>query len=200
MSILVLASDNVHKCTEIQAGLPAWECVPQSHWDLETPEETGLTFVENALLKARYASKETGLPALADDSGLVVPALAGAPGIYSARYAGEGATDQQNIAKLLTFMEEFSGEERSAYYYCVIVAVAHPEDPTPCIGSALWWGKIALKPVGTGGFGYDPVFYLPDHTCTVAELPAGEKQQLSHRARALLHFQQQWSQEQNACL
>ncbi|SCZ64916.1 XTP/dITP diphosphatase [Thiohalomonas denitrificans] len=187
MKRVVLASGNrgkVREINEILAGLDI-EVVPQTEFGVEEVEETGLTFVENAILKARNAAAHTGLPAIADDSGLEVDVLNGAPGIYSARYAGPGATDQANLEKLL---EELSGVEdagRTARFQCLMVYMDHEADPTPIICQGSWEGRIAREPKGESGFGYDPVFYVPDHDCTAAQLSGEEKNRLSHRGQAL---------------
>lgn len=151
--------------------------------------ETGLTFVENALIKARHASAVTGLPALADDSGLIVDALGGAPGLYSARYAGSPTDAQANNAKLLDAMRAVPAERRSARFYAVIVLLRHPEDPQPLIAEGSWEGVITTEPRGTGGFGYNPVFLDPVHGLTAAEMDTALKNRLSHRAVALATLQ-----------
>lgn len=184
---LVLASGNPGKLREISAifersGL---EVHAQSDWDVPEAVEDAPTFVENALLKARNASLHTGLPAIADDSGLVVPALDGAPGIYSARYAGPGAGDTANNRKLLAEMKDLSGTDRAAFFQCAMVLVRGPEDPVPLLACANWWGEIVRQPRGDGGFGYDPLFWLPDRFCTSAELPAAVKNRISHRGQAM---------------
>ena len=148
-------------------------------------EETGLTFVENAILKARNAAQHTGLPAIADDSGLEVDALAGAPGIYSARYAGAGATDLENLEKLLDALADVPEENRSARFQCLMVYMRHADDPTPLICQGSWEGRILTAARGSNGFGYDPVFYVPTHNCASAELAADIKNSLSHRGQAL---------------
>ena len=148
-------------------------------------EETGLTFVENAILKARNAAQHTGRPAIADDSGIEVDALNGAPGIYSARYAGIGASDQANLEKLLTELGDLPEEKRTARFQCLMVYMRHANDPTPLICQGSWEGRILFKPQGENGFGYDPVFYVPTHDCSSAELPADVKNSLSHRGQAL---------------
>jgi XTP/dITP diphosphohydrolase len=156
----------------------------QTELDVSAPPETGATFVENALLKARHAARATGLPAIADDSGLVVDALGGAPGVRSARFAGEHADDQANVAELLRRLAD-PGLDRSARFHCVLVALVHAEDPAPAIASAAWAGRIATAARGTGGFGYDPVFFVPALQRTAAELTAAEKNGASHRGTAL---------------
>jgi XTP/dITP diphosphohydrolase len=151
---------------------------------LEPPEETGSTFVENALIKARHAARVTAKPALADDSGLCVEALGGAPGVFSARFAGPGATDSDNIERLLRELEGIEAGRRRAAFYCVIVALRSPDDPIPVIATGRWPGLITLEPRGTGGFGYDPVFWDPERGLTAAELSADRKNRVSHRGRA----------------
>lgn len=186
MQTVVLASGNAGKLREFQHLLAqcGFQVRPQSDFGLDSPEETGLTFVENALLKARYASAQTGLPAIADDSGLAVEALQGAPGIYSARYAGPDATDAQNNQLLLDAMANIEEPERGARYHCVLAFLHHAEDPTPLLCHGQWQGSILTAPRGEGGFGYDPLFYIPSHGCSVAELDPAEKGRISHRARA----------------
>ncbi|MBF7053666.1 RdgB/HAM1 family non-canonical purine NTP pyrophosphatase [Halomonas sp. KAO] len=184
---LVLASGNAGKLREFAQLLGPLGCqvFPQSDFAVAEVEESGLTFVENALLKAREASRVSGLPALADDSGLEVDALEGAPGIYSARYAGEPKSDARNNAKLLEALAEVPEGARDARYWCVLVYLRHPEDPVPLIVQCSWEGQILAHPRGEGGFGYDPLFWLPDQGMSAAELSAAEKNRLSHRGRAL---------------
>jgi len=187
MKKVVLASGNQGKVREINqilAGLDI-EVVPQSDFDVPEAEETGLTFVENAILKARNAAQHTGLPAIADDSGIEVDALHGAPGIYSARYAGVGASDQANLEKLLKELDGVPANLRSARFQCLMVYMRHGDDPTPLICQGTWNGRITEAPSGDNGFGYDPVFFVPGHDCTSAELPSEEKNRLSHRGQAL---------------
>ncbi|MGR4070540.1 RdgB/HAM1 family non-canonical purine NTP pyrophosphatase [Billgrantia sp. C5P2] len=184
---LVVASGNPGKLREFgqlfeSLGL---RIRPQAEFGVTDVEETGLTFVENALLKARAASSASGLPALADDSGLEVDALAGRPGIYSARFAGEPKSDARNNAKLLASLAEVSGAARSARYWCALVYLRHADDPVPLIVQRSWEGEILEQPRGEGGFGYDPLFWLPSLGKSVAELGAEEKNRLSHRGRAL---------------
>ncbi len=187
MENIVLASGNQGKVKEIQQLLSplGWHVTPQTEWGFEEAEETGLTFVENAIIKARHASQLTGLPALADDSGLAVTALGGAPGIYSARFAGPQCSDSDNIAKLLRQLTDTPGQERHASFHCVIVFLRHAEDPTPIICQGRWDGYITTTPQGTQGFGYDPVFWVPDLQCTAAQLTLEQKHQYSHRGHAL---------------
>ena len=183
----VLASGNRGKVREIQAVLSGAgiEVVAQGEFGVESVEETCTTFVENALQKARHAALMTGLPAIADDSGLAVDALAGAPGIHSARFAGPEANDQANVTKLLAALAETPDEARGAQFHCVIVAMLSADDPAPLISHGDWLGRIARAPAGNGGFGYDPIFYVPDLDNTAAQLPANVKNQISHRGRAL---------------
>ncbi|MCF6325382.1 MAG: RdgB/HAM1 family non-canonical purine NTP pyrophosphatase [Gammaproteobacteria bacterium] len=185
---IVLASGNQDKVREIGALLADldFEIVPQSDFGLTEAEESGLTFVENAIIKARHAAHHTGLAAIADDSGLEVDALNGAPGIYSSRFAGIDATAQQNLDKLLIDLKDtHEATERTARFQCVIVYLEHETDPTPIICQGSWEGRILFESHGTNGFGYDPVFYIPDHHCTSAELPPEVKNGLSHRGKAL---------------
>lgn len=185
--IIVLASSNAGKVREFNqllGGLQL-EVVPQSRFNVADADETGLTFVENAILKARNAAQHTGRPALADDSGLEVDALHGAPGIYSARYAGPKASDAENLEKLLAMLKDVPEEKRGARFQCVLVYLRHTLDPTPLICQGAWEGRILTAPRGTSGFGYDPVFFVPSHACSAAELPAETKNVLSHRGQAL---------------
>ncbi|WP_455235454.1 XTP/dITP diphosphatase [Thiogranum longum] len=186
-SKIVLASNNVGKVREINQLLEdsEFEVVPQSEFSVPDIEETGLTFVENALLKARNAAEHTGLPAIADDSGLEVDALDGAPGIYSARFAGAGASDMDNLNKLLDALRDVDDERRSARFQCVMVYMRHPRDPTPHIFQGTWEGRILREARGQHGFGYDPIFLVPDQHCSSAELPPEVKNRLSHRGQAL---------------
>ena len=184
---IVLASSNAGKVREFNqllGGLQL-EVVPQSHFNVTDAEETGLTFVENAILKARNAAQHTRLPAVADDSGLEVDALHGAPGIYSARYAGPNASDAENLEKLLGMLNDIPEAQRGARFQCVLVFMRHALDPTPLICQGTWEGRILTRPCGTNGFGYDPVFFVPTHECSAAELPAEVKNSLSHRGQAL---------------
>lgn len=187
MRRIVLATNNSGKVREFGAVLArfALDIVPQSAFNVPEAEETGLTFVENAILKARNAALYTGLPALADDSGLTVDALGGAPGIYSARYAGFGAGDRANIDKLLAELSGVPAERRTARFVCALALLHHPADPTPLLCQASWEGVILTEPRGTGGFGYDPVFLVPTENRTAAELELSAKNRLSHRGRAL---------------
>jgi XTP/dITP diphosphohydrolase len=181
----VLASNNAGKLSEFSElfdnmGLTV---VPQRDYDVTDANETGLSFIENALIKARHASDSTGLPAIADDSGLVVPALGGAPGIYSARYSGSG--DNANNTKLLDEMKRFEGDDRRAFYVAVIAVVKSASDPMPTIAEGRWHGSIGLLPKGEGGFGYDPLFIPDGASITAAEMAREDKQRVSHRAKAL---------------
>ncbi len=187
MKEIVLASSNRGKVREINQLLSDIDLQvrPQSGFGVTDVEETGLTFVENAILKARNASSHTGLPAVADDSGLEVDALNGAPGIYSARYAGSGAGDQANLEKLLEVLKDIPEARRSARFQCLLVFLRHAGDPTPVICQGTWEGRILFAPRGDNGFGYDPVFYVPTHNCTSAELAPEVKNALSHRGQAL---------------
>jgi XTP/dITP diphosphohydrolase len=184
---LVLASGNAGKLRELTAMLEplGWAVRPQSEWQLEEAVEDGLSFIENALIKARHAAAFTGLPALGDDSGLAVDALDGAPGIYSARYAGVGAGDEANNRKLLQALAEVPELERGAHFYCAMACVRHPNDPAPLLAIGRWDGRILEAPVGTGGFGYDPLFWVAEESCSSAELPPEVKNRLSHRGKAL---------------
>ena len=187
MQDIVLASSNPGKVREINQVLAGLNVIvrPQAEFNVIDAEETGLTFVENAILKARNAAQHTGLPAIADDSGLEVDALAGAPGIYSARYAGEGASDLENLEKLLDALADVPEENRSARFQCLMVYMRHADDPTPLICQGSWEGRILMAARGSNGFGYDPVFYVPTHNCASAELAADIKNSLSHRGQAL---------------
>ena len=184
---VVLASSNQGKLREIQQLLAPlnWQLLSQSQLTIEDAEETGLSFVENALIKARHASTLAGLPALADDSGLEVDALGGKPGIYSSRFAGPDATDQDNMTALLQAMIGVSETQRTARFHCVIVYLRHSQDPTPLIAQGVWEGRILENPRGNNGFGYDPVFFSPHHGRSAAQLTPEEKNSSSHRARAL---------------
>lgn len=187
VNTLVLASGNAGKLNEFNQLLSplGFDVRPQADFGVHEVEETGLTFVENALLKAREASHVSGLPALADDSGLEVDALNGAPGIYSARYGGEPKSDEKNNATLLAALSDYAEGQRSGRYWCVLVYLRHPKDPVPIIVQRSWEGEILAHPRGKEGFGYDPLFWLPDQGMSVAELPSESKNRLSHRGRAL---------------
>ncbi|HTF96139.1 MAG TPA: XTP/dITP diphosphatase [Cellvibrio sp.] len=195
MKKIVLASGNKGKLREFQDLLSGYgfEVVPQSDFFSENAEETGLTFVENAILKARYACAKTGLPALADDSGIEVDALNGRPGIYSARYAGEKANDEKNNQKLLVELNSIPAEKRTARYHAVLAFMRHAEDPTPVLCHGIWEGLILNEPRGDGGFGYDPLFFVPTHNCASAELAKEEKNRISHRGKAMQELLQKLS-------
>ena len=182
---IVLATGNQGKVKELAAMLNELniEVLPQSQFDVPDVPETGTTFIENAIIKARHAAKITGLPAIADDSGLEVDALNGAPGVYSARFAGENANDQDNIDKLLVEMQGKTA--RSARFWCVLVYMRHADDPTPLVCQASWEGTITEDQQGREGFGYDPVFYVASEGCTSAQLTKEQKNALSHRGQAL---------------
>ncbi len=187
---LVLASGNAGKLAELQAMLGNdVEVLSQSLFVTREAEETGGTFIENAILKARHAARASGLPALADDSGLAVDALGGAPGIYSARYAG-GAGDAANNAKLLEALGDLPAEQRGARFICALALLTHADDPTPIICEGVWHGRILNAPQGANGFGYDPLFWVPETECSSAELDAREKNRLSHRGRAMAQLRQ----------
>ncbi len=182
---IVLASNNQGKLKEMREILRPLDVSlhSQSEFDVPDAPEPYFTFLENALSKARHAAKLTGLPAIADDSGICVTALGGAPGVFSARFAGEPKSDARNNEHLITTLKDH--QDRSAYYYCVLVYVRSESDPQPVIADGRWDGEIIAEPRGDAGFGYDPYFYLPNLQCTVAELDATQKNQLSHRAQAL---------------
>ncbi|WP_415886679.1 XTP/dITP diphosphatase [Neptuniibacter sp. QD37_6] len=184
---IVLASGNKGKLKEFNQVLADLdvEVVPQSEFNVSDADETGLSFVENAILKARHAAEVTGLPALADDSGLEVDALQGAPGIYSARFSGEGATDAKNNELLLEKLEGIPSEQRSARFRCVLVFMRHANDPTPLICQGSWEGTILEQASGSNGFGYDPLFWIPELEKASAELAPEQKNQLSHRGQAV---------------
>ncbi|MND98738.1 dITP/XTP pyrophosphatase [compost metagenome] len=190
---LVLASHNAGKLKELQAMLgDAVRVRSVAEFSTVEPEETGLSFVENAILKARHAARVSGLPALADDSGLAVDALGGAPGIRSARYA-DGLGDAANNAKLLEALQDVPDAERGAQFVCALALVQHADDPLPIICEGLWHGRILHEARGEGGFGYDPLFWVPERECASAELAPAEKNQLSHRARAMALLKQRLS-------
>jgi len=184
---IVLASNNAGKVSEFNQLLAGceFEVIPQSEFSVAEIEETGLTFVENALLKARNAAEHIGLPAVADDSGLEVDALQGGPGIYSARYAGIDASDRDNLETLLDALKDVPDEKRSARFQCVMVYLRHAKDPTPRIFQGTWEGRILHEASGDNGFGYDPVFYVPDQRCSSAQLLPEVKNRLSHRGQAV---------------
>ena len=186
---LVLASGNSGKIKELQALLQNYTLIPQTQFDVPEIAETGTTFVENAILKARHAAKISKLPAIADDSGLVIAALNDAPAIYSARYAGEHATDTENIEKVLRELDGVPLLHRQAYFFCVLVLLQHENDPCPIIAQGRWEGYILDYPQGENGFGYDPIFGVQSHDCSAAQLPFEIKNSLSHRAQALAKLQ-----------
>lgn len=187
MTKIVLASNNLGKVQELQALFSGLEVtiIPQSQLGISSIEETGLTFIENALLKARHAAKISGLPALADDSGLEVDVLGGAPGVHSARYAGDAANANDNIEKLLAALKNKPASERTARFQCVLVYMTHPTIPSPIVCQGSWEGSVLSEQRGAQGFGYDPIFWVPTHHCSAAELPMAEKNRISHRAQAL---------------
>lgn len=184
---IVLATGNAGKVREMASLLAdaGMDVVAQTELGVGSVEETGLTFVENAIIKARHAAKVTGLPAIADDSGISVDYLGGAPGIYSARYAGTDGNDGANIVKLLAALDGVPAAQRQAHFNCVLVYMRHENDPTPIICHGRWAGVIAEQAQGEGGFGYDPVFWLPELNKTAAQLRPKEKQAISHRGKAL---------------
>ncbi|MFY0663657.1 MAG: RdgB/HAM1 family non-canonical purine NTP pyrophosphatase [Natronospirillum sp.] len=190
---IVLASGNAGKLDEFQGLLLDLqvEVKPQSDFRVSDADETGLTFIENAILKARHAARITGLPALADDSGLEIDHLNGAPGIYSARYCGTHGDDAGHIAKVLAELDGVPEAQRTARFVCVLALLRHGDDPRPLICQGTWEGRILTAPQGEGGFGYDPIFYVPDHNCSASELPKSLKNQLSHRGQAARQLQQQ---------
>ena len=193
---VVLASSNKGKLKELQQVLQQKniELLPQSEFGVSDAEETGLSFVENAIIKARHACEMTGLPSVADDSGIEVDALDGKPGIYSARYSGitgEGA-DEANNRKLLKALEDFNESERTARFRCLIVYLKNANDPVPLICQGTWEGRILTNTCGTNGFGYDPLFYVPTHQCSSAELPREVKDAISHRGQALQKLIKCW--------
>jgi len=194
---LVLASSNAGKLKELSAMLRSlhWIVRPQTDWEIEDAVEDGLSFIENALIKARHAARFTGLPALGDDSGLVVDALHGRPGIYSARYAGQDADDSANNKKLLHSLRGVAMPERTAHFYCAMALVRHAEDPAPLIATGKWSGSILDQARGAGGFGYDPLFWVPDQGCSSADLEPAVKNSLSHRGQALAELTGQMKNE-----
>ena len=187
MSTVVLATGNQGKVKELSSLLAehAIEIVPQSNFNVPEVPETGTTFVENAIIKARHAAKLTGLPAIADDSGLEVDALNGEPGVYSARYAGENANDDDNMNKLLKALKDTPAAEKSARFHCVLVYMQHADDPTPIICHGVWEGSIIAEKLGEQGFGYDPIFWQENLQLSSAQLPRDIKNKLSHRGKAL---------------
>lgn len=184
---IVLATGNQGKVKEMADLLSdfGFEVHAQSEYQVSDVEETGTTFIENAIIKARHAAQETGLAAIADDSGLEIDYLKGAPGIYSARYYGEGATDKLNLEKVLSEMQSVPEEQRTARFHCVLVLMRHSADPTPIVCHGKWEGRILTEASGENGFGYDPIFFVPEENCASAELEPVRKKQLSHRGKAL---------------
>lgn len=191
---LVLASGNKGKLREFSQLFADKdiEVIPQNEFATIETEETGLSFVENAILKARNACQFSGLPALADDSGLEVDALQGAPGIYSARYAGVEASDKDNYLKLLEALKDVPAEQRTARFQCVLVYMRHENDPTPQVFQGSWEGQILMQPSGEEGFGYDPIFLIPNEACSSAELSKERKNELSHRGKAIQELLRNW--------
>lgn len=191
MNKIVLASGNPGKLKEFQILLKdvGFDVRPQSEFNVPDADETGLSFVENAILKARNACEHTGLPSISDDSGIEVDALKGAPGIYSARFAGAGSNreekDQANNQKLLSDLKNLPEEKRTARYQCILVFMQHAQDPTPIIAQGAWEGRILTDPIGENGFGYDPLFWVPSHKCSSAQLSKETKNAISHRAIAM---------------
>ena len=181
---IVLATTNAGKKREIEAFFPGQRFLSLLDFKAAAPEETGMTFMENAILKARHAAHISGFPALADDSGLCVRTLQGNPGVFSARFAGQGASDHENIEKLLSVLQ--GNAERHAFFYCALVLARHAKDPAPVLAEGLWPGEITTSPKGSKGFGYDPVFYDPRTGKTAAEMELSEKNQISHRGKALV--------------
>jgi XTP/dITP diphosphohydrolase len=196
MTKIVLASGNQGKLREFSAMFTEHfsdagvELIPQTELGVSDADETGLSFVENAIIKARYACEVTGLPALADDSGIEVDALQGAPGIYSARYSNDG--DQGNNAKLLKELTGVTEEKRTARFQCVLVYMRHAKDPTPQVFQGSWEGKILSEPSGSEGFGYDPVFFVPSENCSAADLSKEQKNKISHRGQAIQQLLRRW--------
>lgn len=191
MSSIVLASGNAGKIREIQAILKNDSILPQSEFNVPDVEETGLSFVENAIIKARHAALHCKLPAIADDSGLVVDALDGAPGVISARYAGARANDKSNLNKVLKELQGVPPEQRTARFICVMVYLRHAADPTPLIAQGVWEGRILSQAIGQNGFGYDPIFWVEEYQCSSAELMPEQKNSISHRWKALHQLSQQ---------
>ena len=189
---IVLASGNTGKIKEFQTMLTDYTILPQSEFNIKEVEETGTTFVENAILKARHAAFESQLPAIADDSGLVVDALEGKPGVISARYAGEGASDKDNLIKLINEVKALPNKGRiSARFICILAFMKHENDPCPIMAQGIWEGYIVLQATGDNGFGYDPIFFIDEYNCTSAQLSSEQKNQLSHRGKAIKQLKQQ---------
>ncbi len=190
-NMLIIATHNEGKFKEIQQFLHPLHCQTSKNLGLESPEETGQTFIENAILKARYVSQHTAHSCIADDSGLVVPALNGKPGIFSARFSGPNATDEDNRKHLLLLMKDIPQHQRQAFFYCAMVYMKYSHDPAPLIGYGIWEGEIAQTEQGHNGFSYDPIFYLKDYDCTAAQLSLNKKNEVSHRGKALQSLSQQ---------
>jgi XTP/dITP diphosphohydrolase len=199
MNKIVLASGNKGKLREFAELFAPMdiEIVPQSDLNVPEAEETGQTFVENAIIKARNAAMHTGLPAIADDSGIEVDYLLGAPGIYSSRYAGENSSDEDNLHALLAALSGVPDNERVARYQCLLVMMRHSKDPTPLICQADWQGQILQTPMGDGGFGYDPIFWVAEEKCSAAQLTAQQKHAISHRGKAIHQFIRLFNDETN---
>ncbi len=193
---IILASGNKKKLKELSQILKGFsvELIPQTQLSVSDAIEDGLTFIENAIKKARHACRHTGRPAIADDSGIEVDYLSGRPGIYSARFAGEDANDTDNLQKLLTELNNVPKEQRTARYQCIIVYMQHAEDPTPIICQAHWEGRILTEKLGDGGFGYDPIFYCEQSKKSAAQMTPEEKAAISHRGKALAQFKRQFSE------
>ncbi|HSC75080.1 MAG TPA: RdgB/HAM1 family non-canonical purine NTP pyrophosphatase [Pseudomonadales bacterium] len=198
MKKIILASGNQKKLLELQSLLSglAMEVLPQSQFAIPDAVEDGLSFVENAIIKARHAARLSGLPAIADDSGIAVDALDGNPGIYSARFAGAHGDDAANNRKLLEMLADIPEEKRTAQFHCVLVFMRHAHDPVPLICHGVWSGSILFSPRGEQGFGYDPLFWVPTHACSSAELAKEEKNRISHRGQAMRLLLQKMSLEQ----
>jgi len=194
---IILASGNAGKLREFQQLLATcgFSVLPQSDFNVSNADETGLTFVENAIIKARHACTHTSLPAIADDSGIEVDALNGRPGIYSARYSGLNAEDADNNAKLLQELAQVPSEKRTARYHCVLAFMRHAEDPTPILCHGTWEGVILTEARGEGGFGYDPLFFVPTHNCAAAEMDKAEKNRISHRGKAMAELLEKIQQQ-----
>jgi XTP/dITP diphosphohydrolase len=187
---IVIATSNQGKIEEFKELLPpsCFNVKAQVDFGLETPPETGLSFVENSILKARYVCKQTGMLSLADDSGLCVPSLGGAPGIFSSRYGGEGSSAAKNMEKLLSSMSGSVGTDRICFFVCVLALLKSQDDAMPYIVTKTWKGEVLNEPRGENGFGYDPIFYVPDYKCSAAQLPSDLKNKISHRGQAMKAF------------
>lgn len=189
---VVIASSNQGKILELQTRFTDWELIPQSHYGIQEVEETGITFLENALQKARTIAAHTAMPALADDSGLVIPALQGSPGIYSARFAGVKAKASQNIQKLLDMMSDLPDDKRHGFFYSVLVFLKSANDPIPLVSEGFWHGVILKEPRGNNGFGYDPIFFDLNEQKSAAELSSKLKNKISHRGKAITSLIEKW--------